>query len=41
MDAAGYQADQTFVDATFWFIPYTVVLLLLLVIFSALRSKLK
>jgi MFS family permease len=46
IDAAGYQAagsvlraDQTFVDATFWFIPYTVVLLLLLVIFSALRFK--
>jgi len=33
------QADQNFMDATFWFIPYTVVLLLLLVLFSVLRSK--
>ena len=33
------QADQNFMDATFWFIPYTVVVLLLLVIFSVLRSR--
>jgi hypothetical protein len=33
------QADQTFMDATFWFIPYAVVLLLLLVIFSVLFTR--
>jgi len=44
--AAGYPAaesvlqnNQAFIDATFWFIPYTVVLLLLLVGFSIVRLR--
>jgi MFS family permease len=32
-------ANRTFMDATVWFLPYTVVLLLLLVGFSALRFR--
>lgn len=33
------QENQAFIDATFWFLPYSVVLLLLLVGFSALRFR--